>query len=615
MNRIPVQFRITRGLQLLLISAMGLAIVFGTSNVKMVLFVAGVSFVSIMFCINRMLRYRDSSEVAPAHVRAAVDTLAEGLLIMDQDGQIALANRAFGNVVGRQPEALIGLSASSLHWQTQTANGSVDATTLPWHRAIESNEPLYNTTLLLADSSGVNRTFIVNCSPVVGARGKVRGALASFEDVTSRVQKETELRKSQEAAEEANQAKSELLARMNDEIGTPVKAILCFMDYLRRRYEEDDKEHHELLNTMHSSTQQLQELINQIPGVSKIESGKPSFTLRTFAGHVSELSQGQPVPAAKKQPASALGAQLLPDRKVQSPPVAQTQTARDAKAQWVRPAEVQTPSPAIVQAVPPAQPHSAPAVSKAASRPLPAEPLKTRQATNAIPPKLHTTLSIDDPDYLELVQEFVDRLQDQLGKMQDAWDQRELGELARLAHWLKGSGHTHGFPMFTDPAATLEKLASEKRIEDINAALADVCDLGRRVIRPRASRREAAEHSRTPAAKAHAVLAIHAQALPAAKVRAVHRAQTHKETTPTKSHARAIPKSAQFGQAKNAKRLEVNSALPKPRKANKRSTVKKLAEAKRTKGIKAARADGRDLTRKVTRPKAKRPKGAKRRKK
>ena len=97
---------------------------------------------------------------------------------------------------------------------------------------------------------------------------------------------------------------------------------------------------------------------------------------------------------------------------------------------------------------------------------------------------LQSTLPIEDPDFLEIVQEFSDRLQQQVGEMQRAWENQELSELASLAHWLKGSGGTAGFNAFTSPAAKLEKLAKEKRLDEIAAALADVQDLGRRVVRP-----------------------------------------------------------------------------------------------------------------------------------
>ena len=150
---------------------------------------------------------------------------------------------------------------------------------------MRGNEPQRNHTLHLKDSTGIRRTFIVNCSPVAGLRGKARGALASFEDVTPLVEKEIELRKSKEAADEANRAKSDFLARMSHEIRTPMNAILGFTDVLRRGYEDGEAERLEFLNTIHSSGQHLLELINDILDLSKIESGKLEIELTRCPVH------------------------------------------------------------------------------------------------------------------------------------------------------------------------------------------------------------------------------------------------------------------------------------------------------------------------------------------
>ena len=100
-------------------------------------------------------------------------------------------------------------------------------------------------------------------------------------------------------------------------------------------------------------------------------------------------------------------------------------------------------------------------------------------------PRLESTLPTEDPEFLEIVQEFADRLHEQLGEMQKAWEQKELAELASLAHWLKGSGGTAGFNAFTRSGGQAGKIGQGKASEEIAAALADVQDLEAR----RASRR------------------------------------------------------------------------------------------------------------------------------
>ena len=50
--------------------------------------------------LRRALKELDPSAVIPERVKAAFDVLAEGLLIVDNDGSIVLANQAFTELTG-----------------------------------------------------------------------------------------------------------------------------------------------------------------------------------------------------------------------------------------------------------------------------------------------------------------------------------------------------------------------------------------------------------------------------------------------------------------------------------------------------------------------------------
>jgi CheY-like chemotaxis protein/HPt (histidine-containing phosphotransfer) domain-containing protein len=99
---------------------------------------------------------------------------------------------------------------------------------------------------------------------------------------------------------------------------------------------------------------------------------------------------------------------------------------------------------------------------------------------------LRSSLPTEDPEFCEIVVEFIDRLQTQLGAMQSAWEKQDMTELAGLAHWLKGSGGTAGFGALTDPARKLEQLAKERRLEEIGAAIGDLQGLVGRIETPSA---------------------------------------------------------------------------------------------------------------------------------
>ncbi len=152
----------------------------------------GVSgFVAYLLYLRRTLRHLDPSAVIPARVQNALDVMAEGVLLVDENERIVLVNTAAAFQIGRSASSLMGVKVSELAWGVPKT--SEPGREFPWVTAIRDCEKSTGMRLLLSASSGETRSFVVNGAPVLDGRGGAKGAIVTFDDVTELERKTLEL--------------------------------------------------------------------------------------------------------------------------------------------------------------------------------------------------------------------------------------------------------------------------------------------------------------------------------------------------------------------------------------------------------------------------------------
>jgi len=150
------------------------------------IFICISGFTTYSIFLKRVLRHLDPNSVVPGRVRNALNTMAEGVIILDKRGQIVLVNDAMLDKFSTDEEKLIGRRASELGWtpvknELPTTESSIE---LPWHIAQEKSEKQVNFRLSLELTSESSLLFSVNSVPIIDEKGKNQGTINSFDDIT-----------------------------------------------------------------------------------------------------------------------------------------------------------------------------------------------------------------------------------------------------------------------------------------------------------------------------------------------------------------------------------------------------------------------------------------------
>ena len=206
---------------------------------------------------------------AVAHTRLIIDSSAEGILQLDETGRIGLVNPAACQMLGYSPAELLGRDVhAAIHCPPGTA---ASHTPCSLGVAMRAGQTLREDAETFWRADGLPLPVTVATHPM--RKGDiVIGAVMSFSDNTLRQAAEDAREAARAAAELLARTKSEFLANMSHEIRTPINAVLGFA-YLCLKQELPQRER-DYLNKIHSASESLLGIVNDILDVSKMEAGK-----------------------------------------------------------------------------------------------------------------------------------------------------------------------------------------------------------------------------------------------------------------------------------------------------------------------------------------------------
>jgi len=134
--------------------------------------------------------------------RRLFDTMTEGMVLIDQGGQIMQANPAAERILGLKRSEIEGRSYISPDWEILRPDGSpMPSEEMAGPRAMKEKRPVRDVTMRVKRPDGSTSWINVSASPLSDETGDLVGIVGTFADITKHKRAEEELRKERSTAQ------------------------------------------------------------------------------------------------------------------------------------------------------------------------------------------------------------------------------------------------------------------------------------------------------------------------------------------------------------------------------------------------------------------------------
>ena len=157
------------------------------------LFVAFVGFFVYMYFLKKVVHELNTDDVIPERVGKALDTLTEGILIVDDADFIVFSNDSFAKIAGEPSNIITGKRTRDYDWYIN--DELANAGQLPWAQVSLDELTVKGDFITLISAQGKRVSLAINATAIGQADDHAQGVLITFDNVSDVEEKNSQLEK------------------------------------------------------------------------------------------------------------------------------------------------------------------------------------------------------------------------------------------------------------------------------------------------------------------------------------------------------------------------------------------------------------------------------------
>jgi two-component system, OmpR family, sensor histidine kinase VicK len=212
--------------------------------------------------------FADAAQGRAAELQSVLNTMLDGVIVLDAEGRITLVNNAGTQMLGLQGGQSIGLGIAELSDLLKMCHPDGRTFTLdeqPLYRALAGETVVLEDAIVTNVKSGRSRCIRLNGAPILLDDGRISGAVTVTRDVTSLV--------------ELDKMKDQFISVAAHELKTPVAVMKGYAQALLRTGTDMPVAALKMLDAIDRGADRIDRVVKDLLEISRLQLGKVDLVM------------------------------------------------------------------------------------------------------------------------------------------------------------------------------------------------------------------------------------------------------------------------------------------------------------------------------------------------